>query len=110
MRTIRALDLAPLGAKIVPFGGWAMPLSYPEGTLAEHRACRTGHVVFDVSHLGKATVSGPGAADFVNACFTNDLHRLGPGQAQYTLCCATPGGAVDWRIGRRIRPPVAAGR
>ena len=48
-----------LGAKMVPFGGWDMPLSYPDGTLAEHRACRHGAVVFDVSHLGTVRVSGP---------------------------------------------------
>jgi aminomethyltransferase len=51
--------------------------------------------VFDVSHLGKASVRGPGAADFVNACLTNDLRRIGPGSAQYTLCCDESGGVVD---------------
>ena len=51
--------------------------------------------IFDVSHLGKARVSGPGAADFVNDCLTNDLRRIGPGQAQYTMCCTETGGVVD---------------
>jgi aminomethyltransferase len=51
--------------------------------------------IFDVSHLGKARVSGPGAADFVNACLTNDLRRIEPGQAQYTMCCTEEGGVVD---------------
>lgn len=73
-----------LGAKIVPFGGWEMPLSYPEGTLAEHRACRSGAVVFDVSHLGTVRVSGPGAFATLQHCLTNDLGRIGPGRAQYT--------------------------
>jgi len=76
-----------------------MPIEYPGasgGVLAEHLAVRTAVGIFDVSHLGKATVSGPGAADFVNACLTNDLARIGPGQAQYTLCCdEASGGVVD---------------
>jgi aminomethyltransferase len=68
--------------------------------LAEHTAVREGVGLFDVSHLGTATVRGSGAAEFVNACLTNDLARIGPGQAQYTLCCvpdgeAHAGGVVD---------------
>jgi aminomethyltransferase len=73
-----------LGAKIVPFGGWGMPLSYGEGTLAEHQACRTAAVVFDVSHLGTVRVAGPGALDLLQATLTNDLTKVGPGRAQYT--------------------------
>ena len=85
-----------LGAKTAPFGGWEMPLEYPTGVVAEHTAVRTGVGVFDVSHLGKAEVTGPGAAAYVNACLTNDLDRIGPGQAQYTLCCDDEtGGVVD---------------
>jgi aminomethyltransferase len=85
-----------LGAKLADFGGWDMPIEYPGGgVVAEHTAVRERVGVFDVSHLGKATVSGPGAADFVNACFTNELRRIGPGQAQYTLCCDETGGVVD---------------
>ena len=85
-----------IGAKMADFGGWDMPIEYPEGgVVAEHSAVRERVGVFDVSHLGKATVRGPGAADFVNACFTNDLRRIGPGQAQYTLCCDESGGVVD---------------
>lgn len=85
------------GAKFAPFGGWEMPLEYAgSGVLKEHTAVRTGVGVFDVSHLGKARVSGPGAADFVNACLSNDLGRIGPGRAQYTLCCDdVTGGVVD---------------
>jgi aminomethyltransferase len=59
--------------------------------LAEHTAVRTAVGLFDVSHLGTGTVRGPGAADFVNSCLTNDLGRIGPGQAQYTLCCLPDG-------------------
>jgi aminomethyltransferase len=73
-----------LGARMVPFGGWDMPLSYPDGTLAEHRACRHGAVVFDVSHLGTVRVSGPGSFPVLQRSFTNDLDRIGPGRAQYT--------------------------
>ncbi len=73
-----------LDAKMVPFGGWEMPLSYPEGTLAEHVACREAAVVFDVSHLGTVRVSGEGAFDALQWAFTNDLNRIHPGRAQYT--------------------------
>ncbi|WP_216895094.1 glycine cleavage system aminomethyltransferase GcvT [Nocardia alni] len=83
-----------LGAKFAPFGGWEMPVSYA-GTVAEHRAVRGSVGVFDVSHLGKATVSGPGAAAFVNSALTNDLGRIRPGKAQYTLCCTPEGGVID---------------
>lgn len=86
-----------LGAKFAPFGGWEMPLEYAGGgVLREHTAVRSAVGVFDVSHLGKARVTGPGAARFVNSCLTNDLDRIGPGQAQYTLCCdPVSGGVVD---------------
>jgi aminomethyltransferase len=88
---------AQLGAKFAEFGGWSMPLEYAGGgVLKEHAAVREAVGVFDVSHLGKARVTGPGAADFVNACLTGDLGKIGPGQAQYTLCCdAATGGVVD---------------
>src|SRR4051794_2015371 len=86
-----------LGAKVASFGGWEMPLEYAGGgVLKEHTAVRTAAGVFDVSHLGKAAVVGPGAADFVNSCLSNDLGRIGPGRAQYTLCCDdATGGVVD---------------
>ena len=73
-----------LGAKMVPFGGWDMPLAYPSGTLAEHSACRTGAVIFDVSHLGTVRVEGPNAFEQLQSCLTNDLTRITPGRAQYT--------------------------
>ncbi|MGH3738057.1 MAG: glycine cleavage system aminomethyltransferase GcvT [Micromonosporaceae bacterium] len=86
-----------LGAKFAGFGGWQMPLEYAGGgVIAEHTAVREAVGIFDVSHLGKATVRGPGAAEFVNSCLTNDLGRIEPGKAQYTLCCDdATGGVVD---------------
>src|SRR3954464_10528366 len=93
-----------LGAKFAEFGGWSMPLEYAgSGVVKEHAAVREAVGVFDVSHLGKATVRGPGAAAYVNACFSNDLDRIGPGQAQYTLCCDdATGGVVDDLIAYRF--------
>ena len=95
-----------LGAKFAAFGGWEMPLEYAGGgVLKEHTAVRTSVGVFDVSHLGKAGVVGPGAADFVNACLTNDLGRIGPGRAQYTMCCDdATGGVVDDLIAYLFAP------
>lgn len=85
-----------LGAKMADFGGWDMPIEYPGGgVVREHTAVRERVGIFDVSHLGKATVTGEGAFDFVNSCLTNDLRKIGPGQAQYTLCCDESGGVVD---------------
>lgn len=86
-----------LKAKMADFGGWQMPIEYPGGgVLREHAAVRERVGIFDVSHLGKALVQGPGAADFVNACFTNDLRKVQPPKAQYTMCCdEQTGGVVD---------------
>jgi aminomethyltransferase len=86
-----------LGAKLADFGGWEMPIEYPAGgVLKEHTAVREAVGVFDVSHLGKGVVRGAAAVDFVNDRLTNDLRRIGPGQAQYTLCCDdASGGVVD---------------
>jgi aminomethyltransferase len=85
-----------LGAKFAEFGGWSMPLEYADGgVLAEHTAVREAVGVFDVSHLGKVLVRGSGAAAFIDSCLTNDLSRIQPGKAQYTLCCDEDGGTVD---------------
>ena len=73
-----------LGAKMVPFGGWEMPLAYPAGTIDEHLACRRDAVVFDVSHLGTVRLSGDDAFETLQRAFTNDLARVSPGRAQYT--------------------------
>ena len=92
------------GATLAAFGGWEMPISYPSGGVAEHSAVRQAVGVFDVTHLGKIEVTGPGAAEFVNSCLTADLAKIGPGQAQYTLCCAEDGGVVDDLITYLIGP------
>ena len=84
-----------LGAKLAEFGGWSMPLEYPTGVVKEHTAVREAVGVFDVSHLGKAMVVGPGAADLINATLSNDLAKIRPGKAQYTLCLDESGGIVD---------------
>jgi aminomethyltransferase len=88
---------AALGAKCAPFAGWEMPMEYAGGgVLAEHAAVREAVGVFDVSHMGKARVTGPGAAAFLNACLVADLDKVGHGQAQYTMCCdEATGGVVD---------------
>lgn len=73
-----------LGAKMVPFGGWEMPLSYPGGTIEEHLACRNDAVVFDVSHLGTVRAEGAEVLERLQRAFTNDLCKIAPGRAQYT--------------------------
>ena len=78
------------------FGGWLMPIEYPgAGVLAEHGAVRERVGLFDVSHLGKASVKGVGALDFLNTQVTNDLNRISDSQAQYTMLCNPDGGVVD---------------
>ncbi len=86
-----------LGAKMADFGGWDMPIEYPGGgVVAEHTAVRERVGIFDVSHLGKAAITGAGAKDFVNSCLTNDIDKIAPGKAQYTMCCDdATGGVVD---------------
>lgn len=85
-----------LEATFGPFGGWEMPISYAEGgVVAEHHAVRSSVGLFDVSHLGKVRIAGPGAAEFANTCFTADLGRIEPGKAQYTMCCTEDGGVLD---------------
>ncbi len=73
-----------LGAKLTEFGGWEMPLSYPQGTIAEHVGCRSDAVMFDVSHLGTVRVEGPEAFELLQSSFTNDLNKISAGRAQYT--------------------------
>ena len=85
-----------LSAKMADFGGWLMPIEYPGGgVLAEHAAVREKVGIFDVSHLGKVSVKGAGALEFLNSVFTNDLNRITDGQAQYTLHCNSNGGVID---------------
>ncbi len=73
-----------MGARLVDFGGWEMPLSYPDGTIAEHMACRAAAACFDVSHLGTVRVTGSGALALLQENLTNDLTKVAPGRAQYT--------------------------
>jgi aminomethyltransferase len=85
-----------LGATMVEFGGWEMPIAYPTGTLEEHLACRKRAVMFDVSHLGTVRVEGPDAFDRLQSTLTNDLNKIEPGRAQYThLLDSTDASVVD---------------
>ena len=83
-----------LGAKMVPFAGWEMPVQYT-GVIQEHRAVRVDSGVFDVSHMGEIEVEGPQAAALLQGVLSNDLDRIAPGEAQYTLLTNERGGIVD---------------
>ncbi|MBT5182040.1 MAG: glycine cleavage system protein T, partial [Actinobacteria bacterium] len=83
-----------LGAKCADFGGWEMPIEY-EGAVAEHGAVRSTVGVFDVSHMGKLRVTGPGAVSALNSIVASDLAKIGNGQAQYSMLCNESGGVVD---------------
>lgn len=83
-----------LGAKLVEFSGWEMPLYYT-GIVEEHRAVRAAAGLFDISHMGEITASGPAARDFLNQALTNDVRKLAPGRGQYTLLCNERGGTLD---------------
>ncbi|MEE9576625.1 MAG: glycine cleavage system aminomethyltransferase GcvT [Gemmatimonadota bacterium] len=84
-----------LNARLVPFGGFAMPVQYPTGIRAEHQAVRDAAGLFDVSHMGEFSVTGPQALDLVSYVTTNDPARLKIGQAQYSAMCREDGGIVD---------------
>ncbi len=90
-----------LGARMVPFAGWEMPVQY-EGVIQEHRAVRTDAGVFDVSHMGEFEVEGPRAHAFLESLLSNDLGKLEPGQAQYTLLTNEGGGIIDDLIAYRL--------
>ncbi len=90
-----------LGARMVPFAGWEMPVQY-EGVIQEHRAVRTNAGVFDVSHMGEVEVEGPRAHELLQALLSNDLDRIERGQAQYTLLTNERGGIVDDLIAYRL--------
>jgi aminomethyltransferase len=91
-----------LGAKIIDFGGWLMPVSYPAGILDEHQATRTAVGVFDVSHMGEVHFRGPRAAEAVQRLVTNQVSALGDGRAMYTVACRPGGGIVDDLIVYRV--------
>jgi aminomethyltransferase len=90
-----------LGARMVPFAGWEMPVQY-EGVIPEHRAVRADAGVFDVSHMGEFEVEGPRATELLQATLSNDLDKIGPGQAQYTLLTNERGGIIDDLIAYRL--------
>src|SRR5438132_31683 len=83
-----------LGARMVPFAGWEMPVQY-EGVIPEHKAVRSDCGVFDVSHMGEFEVEGPRATELLQATLSNDLEQIGPGRAQYTLLTNERGGIID---------------
>src|SRR5690242_458350 len=84
-----------LGARMVDFAGWDMPVQYPTGILAEHQAVREGCGVFDLSHMGRVYVRGRDALALAQECCTRDLARVATGNAAYSVLCADDGGIVD---------------
>jgi aminomethyltransferase len=90
-----------LGAKMVPFAGWEMPVQY-EGVIQEHKAVRTDAGVFDVSHMGEIEIEGPQATPLLQSLLSNDLDRIEPGEAQYTLLTNERGGIIDDLIAYRL--------
>ena len=105
MQTLRRTPLyerhLALGARVVPFAGWEMPVQY-EGVIAEHRAVRADTGVFDVSHMGELEVEGPRAHELLQGLLSNDLDRIEPGAAQYTLLTNESGGILDDLIAYRL--------
>src|SRR5271170_45854 len=92
-----------LGAHLVEFGGWEMPLCY-SGIIEEHLAVRAAAGIFDLSHMGEFEISGEGALGLLEHALSNSAQRLAEGQAQYTILCATDGGTIDDLIVYRLGP------
>ena len=92
------------GARMVPFGGWDMPVQYPSGIIAEVRAVRDGAGLFDVSHMGRAYISGPSATEFLDWALTGSASTLAVGRARYCMICNEQGGVIDDTIFYRLRP------
>jgi aminomethyltransferase len=107
VKTLRRTPLhdrhVALGARMVPFAGWEMPVQY-EGVISEHRAVREDCGVFDVSHMGELEVEGPRARELLQSLLSNDLDRIEPGGAQYTLLTNERGGIVDDLIAYELDP------
>jgi aminomethyltransferase len=93
-RTALFSEHQKLGAKLIDFGGWEMPVQYTSIT-DEHLAVRNAAGIFDISHMGEITVSGAAAAEFLNFVLTNDIGKLASGEGQYTLMCNERGGVID---------------
>ncbi len=91
-------------AKLVSFGGWEMPVQYPDGVRAEHEAVRNAAGVFDVSHMGEVEFSGPGAEDYLQHLYSNDVTRMSLGGAQYSMLCGEDGGVLDDLFTYRLGP------
>src|ERR1043166_2612296 len=91
-----------LGARLVEFGGWEMPVQY-SSIIDEHLAVRKAAGIFDISHMGEVRFNGPGSAPFLNYLLTNDINKLAVGEGQYTLMCNEKGGVIDdlyaYRVG-----------
>ena len=105
MQTLRRTPLyerhRALNARMVPFAGWEMPVQY-EGVIPEHRAVRADTGVFDVSHMGELEVEGPRAHELLQGLLANDLDKIEPGHAQYTLLTNESGGIIDDLIAYRL--------
>ncbi len=95
---------ARLGARFVPFAGWEMPVQYKEGILEEHRQTRTAAGLFDVSHMGEARITGPGAQAALERVMTNAIGTIPLGKARYSFMCQPDGGVVDDVIVYRVGP------
>ena len=105
---------ASLGARMVPFAGWSLPVQYPAGILAEHRQCRERAALFDVSHMGQASLTGPDAATALERLALGDLAGLRPGRQRYSLLTNDAGGVLDdlmvANLGDRLHLVVNASR
>jgi aminomethyltransferase len=103
-----------LGARMVPFAGWSLPVQYPAGILAEHRQCRERAALFDVSHMGQASLMGKGAAAALEKLALGDLAGLKPGRQRYSLLTNGKGGILDdlmvANLGQRLHLVVNASR
>src|SRR5258708_18278007 len=88
-----------IGARMVDFAGWDMPVQYAAGILAEHQAVRTACGLFDLSHMGRVFLRGPDALTLAQECCTRDLARIRPGEAAYSVVCRADGGILDDVIG-----------
>jgi len=102
LRTSLYEEHRELGARLVPFSGWEMPVQYKKGLVEEHRAVRTAAGLFDVSHMGELVLSGEYAEAVVNYVVTNDVTKLTDGQAIYTCACNEQGTILDDLIVYRI--------
>ena len=89
--------------KIVPFGGYLLPVQYPTGVITEHMAVRKGCGMFDVSHMGEILLKGPGSTAFLNHLLTNDYTKMEDGQARYSPMCNESGGVVDDLIVYKVK-------